>query len=100
MDYRSLSGLFEDEEEEQEDTYDTDLLANKEYLVYLIDSGCDMMLPFEKGVRSSGRLLEIRTACAYNLWLGNKDSADKPPCNEIMLVWKLLANSLHWSFCL
>lgn len=44
--------LEEDEEEEQEDIYYKDLLANKEYIVYLINSGYDMMMmmmPFEKG---------------------------------------------------
>lgn len=49
MDFGSRSRLFDDDEEEQELSYDADGLANKEYVVYLIDAGCDMMLPFEKG---------------------------------------------------
>lgn len=40
--------------------YVQDGLANKEYVVYLIDAGCDMMLPFEKGVRSLAHNVKTR----------------------------------------
>lgn len=49
MDFGSRSRLFDDDEEEQELSFDSDLLANKEFVVYLIDAGCDMLLPFENG---------------------------------------------------
>ncbi|KAG0607326.1 hypothetical protein M758_8G019900 [Ceratodon purpureus] len=49
MDFGTRSRLFEDDEEEEELNYDADGLANKEHVVYLIDAGCDMMMPFEKG---------------------------------------------------
>lgn len=45
-----------------------DVLANKEYVVYLIDAGCDMMLPFENGVRSFAHSVEMRNSCYWNLW--------------------------------
>jgi hypothetical protein len=50
--------------------YVQDGLANKEYVVYLIDAGCDMMLPFEKGVRSFARDEKMRDGCNWNLCLG------------------------------
>lgn len=49
--------------------------------MYLIDAGCDMMLPFENGneVRSFVYAVKMRNSCNCNLCLGIQNLADKPP---------------------